>query len=153
MGRMITTQNWAYDPTYKPPKWLGVSYPDYKQGYNPSYNWLLSTMTLQVITWEPKRDPRRPTCRFRKGSIYGYIYIYIHMHMCVYRLVWGMIRIRIRNRNSNFLEPKTLREGSYKQRSEEHNYTMNLEPQFWYSLSLSLSLYSIYIYICIPPYN
>ena len=45
----VTTYSWAYNPTYNPPKWPYRGYPNYKQGYNPSYNkYLLSPMNLQV---------------------------------------------------------------------------------------------------------
>ena len=45
---LVATYNWAYNPTYPPPKWAYRGYPNYKYGYWPSYKQLLSPMGPQV---------------------------------------------------------------------------------------------------------
>ena len=34
---LVTTYNWAYNLTYNPTKWAYRGYPNYRQGYKPSY--------------------------------------------------------------------------------------------------------------------
>ena len=45
---LLTNYNWAYNPTYNWDNPYKALWGYYKLGYKYSYNWLVSTMNLQV---------------------------------------------------------------------------------------------------------
>ena len=63
---LVTTFNWAYSPTYNPPKWAYRGYPDYKEvGFYSQ---------LEVVT-KSHRPPRKIWMCIRKLQIQTHVHL------------------------------------------------------------------------------